>query len=302
MRFLNKPEYLFRPKQVISRLRFAWENNKDQFLSVQLPWRLSIRVQPSDTIGRSICTYGVYDLVTTESIARLLDAAETGVDIGANIGYMSGVMAWCAGPRGTVHCFEPCMEVFRDLASNLGQWSNNRRLAPIIARQIALSRVEGDADLHIPMSFELNHGIASLEEIPYKGSAQTVERVKTARLDQVLEPDVEVGVMKIDVEGHEFGVLQGTQRLLASRRIRDIIFEEHGSYPTQAQLFLESHGYTLFRLSRSFSRPLLLPGSDPRGWDQHPVGVLSNYLATLDPDRARSRFTKPGWQVLSTGS
>jgi hypothetical protein len=123
--------------------------------------------------------------------------------------------------------------------------------------------------------------------------------VQVARLDQILEPDIEVGVMKIDVEGHEFAVLQGAQSLLAQRRIRDIIFEEHGTYPTPAQVFLQSHGYTLYRLSRSFLRPLLLPDNDPRRWDEHPVGVLRNYLATLDPDRARKRFTKPGWQVLA---
>jgi FkbM family methyltransferase len=298
MRFLNKPEYLLRPQQLISRLQFVWRN-KDRFLNVELPWGLLIRVQPAETIGRSICSYGVYDLVTTESIVRLLDVAETAIDIGANIGYMSGVMAWRTGPRGAVMCFEPCTEVYRELAANLGQWSADQRLAPVDARQIALSNIAGISDLHIPMSFGGNHGIASLEQVPQGEPSQMIEKVKVARLDGILEPDIEVGVMKIDVEGHELAVLQGAQSLLAKRRIRDIIFEEHGTYPTPAQVLLQSHGYTLYRLSRSFLKPLLLPGNDPRRWDEHPVGVLSNYLATLDPHRARQRFTEPGWQVLS---
>jgi hypothetical protein len=164
MRFLNKPEYLFRPQQIISRLQCGWRN-QDRFVNVQLPWGLPIRVQPVEMIGRSICSYGVYDLVTTESIVRPLDVAEIAIDVGANIGYMSGVMAWRAGPRGAVMCFEPCTEVYRELAANLDRWSADRRLAPIVARQIALSSVEGVSDLHIPMSFDGNHGIASLEQV-----------------------------------------------------------------------------------------------------------------------------------------
>jgi FkbM family methyltransferase len=299
MRFLNKPEYLLRPQQVLSRIHFAFRS-EDKPLSIELPWGVPIRVQPDDVIGRSICTYGVYDLVTTESIFRLLDAGETAVDIGANIGYMTGVMARRAGPQGKVICFEPCTGVFRELSANLGQWRGHRTLAPVVAQQIALSRAEGDADLHIPTSFEHNHGIASLEVVLHNGPAQNIERVRVARLDQILEPDLVVGVMKIDVEGHEFGVLEGAQSLLAEHRIRDIIFEEHGTYPTPVHRLLESYGYTLRRLSRRFSKPLLLPSNDPRRWNEYPVGVLSNYLATLDHERAEARFSKSGWRALSS--
>jgi len=64
----------------------------------------------------------VYNLVTIQSIFQLLDASETAaVDIGANIGYMTGVTALAHVPKGKVICFEPCTGVFRELSANLGQ-------------------------------------------------------------------------------------------------------------------------------------------------------------------------------------
>lgn len=272
---------------------------KDEFVDVHLPWDLTISVRPGDTIGRSICTYGVYDLATTESIFRLLDPGEAAVDIGANVGYMTGVMARRSGAAGQVICFEPCPSVFGELAVNLARWKSDIGLAEIHANQLAMSRANGEADLQIPVSFDSNHGTASLEADPTSGPSVTTARVKVARLDEILAPTMEIGVVKIDVEGHEFGVLEGAEALLNSHRIRDIIIEEHGVYPTPAQSLLESHGYTLYRLSRTFLRPTLNPCDDSRTWDQHPVGVLANFVATLDPDRAQSRFSVAGWKALS---
>jgi FkbM family methyltransferase len=78
---------------------------------------------------------------------------------------------------------------------------------PIVAQQIALSGAEGDADLHTLTSCDHNHGIASLEMVLHNGVAKSIEKVRVARLDQILEPDPDVGVMKIDDQGHEFEVL-----------------------------------------------------------------------------------------------
>jgi Methyltransferase FkbM domain len=103
--------------------------------------------------------------------------------------------------------------------------------------------------------------------------------------------------VKIDVEGHEIRVLEGAERLLRTCQIRDVIFEDHGNYPTPAQEFLESRGYSIYRLSRSFSKPVLCNRDDSRGTDQHPIGVLPNYLATLDSSRTVARFAASGWQV-----
>jgi FkbM family methyltransferase len=297
VRFLNKPEYLLRPHQVLARIRFAF-SRPEEVVDVRLPWGLVIGVRPDEEIGRAVCTYGLYDLVTSETIVRLLDPGETALDIGANLGYMTGLMAWRSGPRGRVHSFEPCSQVLGDLCANTKRWAGEPGLAPTEVHQLALSRSCGYADLHIPASFGNNQGTASLEAVPSDGPAVRVEQIETARLDEVLGEEVEVGLAKIDVEGHELAVLEGAAGLLANHRIRDIVFEEHGQYPTPVQRLLQSCGYTLYRLSRNFLRPLLLPPGESMSWDQHPIGVLPNFLATLNPARAQLRFSAARWRTL----
>ena len=296
MRLLNKPEYVFRPHRVLSRLLFRLHQN-DPFADIRLPWGLSIRVRPADTIGRSICTYGLYDLVVSEAIIRLLDPGEMAVDIGANVGHMTGLMAWRSGSRGNVICFEPCSTVYRDLTTNLSQWKNDARLAPITVWQLALSSSDGEADLYIPSSFDDNRGTASLESCSPGGASVLSEKIRTSRLDTVLPGNAIVGVMKIDIEGHEFACLQGAADMLSGRRVRDIIFEEHEEYPTPAQKLLESFGYTIYRLSRTFLKPTLRPCNIP---GQTPaISILPNNLATLDAKRAETRFSRSGWRALS---
>jgi hypothetical protein len=106
-----------------------------------------------------------------------------------------------------------------------------------------------------------------------------------------------VGLLKVDVEGHEAAVFSGAQNLLAQKLIRDIVFEEHQPYPAPSHKLLLDHGYRIFRLTRSTWRPLLLPADAPNRQPYLP----SNFVATADPSRAMSRFREPGWYALSNG-
>ena len=88
----------------------------------------------------------------------------------------------------------------------------------------------------------------------------------------------------------------GAERLLARRQIRDILFEEHESYPARSHKLVLERGYHIFRVTRSLWRPLLSPPeARPRQ-----AYLPPNYLATTDPARARKRFEPWGWRALST--
>lgn len=297
MRKLNKPEYIYRPRQLITRLLSGLKDSGAR--EVTLPWKSKIRVSGDEMIGRSICTYGIYDLVVTEAILRLLDPGETALDVGANIGYTACVMASRLGSRGRVFCFEASRAVFQDLMFNVQAWSKEQRLAPIEPYQLAVSSQTGTAQLNLPDQFAQNRGVASLEP-ECTDKSYVSETVPTIDLNSWAPPKLEFGLLKIDVEGHEPAVLEGASHLLASGRVRDIIFEEHGRYPTTAQIKLQSHGYEIYRLSRTLRRLLLLPVDDPREWFEHPIGVMPNYLATRNVQRTRERFAEPGWFSLKS--
>ena len=283
---LSKPEYVFNPRALLSRLRWS-ETRKHQFVDVLLPWGVLIRARPSDTIGRALATFGIYDLTALETISRLLEPGETAIDVGANIGCMTSLMAWRVGSRGKVISFEPCSSVHAELIENAARWTGTT----LCIRQEALSDSAGEAVLNIPELFSGNRGTASLEP---QANTLSSETVRTERLDNIVGAE-SIGLMKIDVEGHEYACLKGASEMLSGGRCRDILFEESGTYPTASQILLQSFGYSVFRLSRSFWGPTLCAPESNRS---NIRSILANCLATREPKRAHERLKPHGWTVL----
>jgi FkbM family methyltransferase len=236
---------------------------------VRLPWGAILKINPAEVIGRAIWLKGIYDLIVTETLWRLADKSDVAVDAGANIGYMTSVLSIRAG---IVHAFEPHPAVFKTLSENAHRWDNVRLY------EKALSNQTGDAYLAVPSDHKSNEGLAFL--------ADTGLKIRRIRLDALLTIDL----LKLDVERHELQVLEGAGDL----KIRDIIFEEHGEYPTRVTDYLERRGYVIYSLGQTFFGPkLYAPQEKPsRVWE------AQSYLATLDASRAITRFKTRGWQCL----
>ncbi len=291
---LNKPEYVFRPNQIWRRILQTQVPSRTALAEVELPWGLHIQCHPEDVIGACIWRMGIYDLCVSEAIWRLLDVGEFAIDVGANIGHMTSLMACRVGKQGTVLALEPHPEIYKELAANVRNWQAQPTIAKLYTMPIALSSQNGEAALKITDSFSANRGTASLVE-GANGATVSAYVVKTMRLDDVVEKEQQVGLMKIDVEGHEHSVLEGSRQHLQGGAIRDVIFEEHAPYPTPVTDLLEASGYTLFMLhKRLFQVVMALPGNA----SAHNPYEPPNYLATRDPERAKARLHGKGWAVL----
>lgn len=68
---------------------------------MKLPWGSEIRVNIGEGIGNTIWRTGVDDLPVLECLWRLTDPGDRCVDVGANIGLMTNVMAFRAGSEGS---------------------------------------------------------------------------------------------------------------------------------------------------------------------------------------------------------
>ncbi|WP_373530521.1 FkbM family methyltransferase [Nostoc sp.] len=301
--YLKRPEYILRPTQIYHRILRSNETDINEFKDVLLPWGVKIKIRPYEVIGRSIWTMGLYDLVVTEALWRLIDRGETAIDIGANIGYMTSIMAKKVGKTGSVYCYEPQPEIYKELSENINSWQASMGWYQIKAQKIALSNESGEGLLETPTDFIQNRGIATLisSKEGFSGqinvnSSQT-HIVSLSTLDETLRTNEQIDVIKIDVEGHEFEVLQGAARIITKQHIRDILFEEHRSYPSSVTQFLEERGYTIFRLCKGFWRPMLkLPMTSQIDYSQS--WEPPNYLATKEPSRAIKRMQKRGWNSL----
>ena len=290
-RHLLKPEYLWRPSQVLRLLSFR---RSVEIKPLSLPWHCTINACSAELIGRFIAKYGVYDLPLTEAVMRLTDAGDSAVDVGANIGYVTLVLARSAGPEGRVCCFEPNPDLLPVLRRNVHNWSS-LRVAPIQIETIALSDRNGEGVLRFPDDYASNKGLASLE------LGATGVPVSVRRLDALDEVN-RIGIMKVDVEGHEAAVFIGAEKLLDRKLVRDILFEEHEAYPARSHKVLLGHGYQIFRVTGSMWRPLLLPPEAPPCRTFLPPDYPPNFLATTDPERACARFRAGGWCALSARS
>lgn len=296
--YLNRPEYILRPRQISRRLLNFKVSKKNHYQTIKLPWQLDLitYVDPDDIVGKAIASYGIYDLSLTEAIWRLTFPGEVAIDIGANVGYTTSIMARRVGIQGKVVCFEPNPFTFKDLDKNITNWQQTLDWHHIKAHPLALSKETGIGKLILSNK---NRGEAFVktnksDELQQNNTQHQEYTVNLARLDEIIQDIESIGVMKIDVEGHELEVLQGAEKLIAKGTIRDLIFEEHNKYPSHVSQYLEKQGYTIFRIWKGFWRPLLKKTNQEITHPWEPP----NYLATLNPQRALRLFQKYGWYSL----
>ncbi|MDQ3671020.1 MAG: FkbM family methyltransferase [Actinomycetota bacterium] len=295
LRVLNKPHYVFRPRQALVRLRSGrLSTTVPRDVLVRLPWGLDLMVQTTDAVGHVVERTGVFDPAVSETVLRLADPGDLAVDVGANVGYMTSLLAVGLGATGKVICFEPQPDVRGALVENVKRWKDQGLIAEIEVRSEALSSRSGIGYMtRAPLGHSRDG--QRLQDGESVGIADTFE-VPLVALDEMLDRDARVGVLKVDVEGHELDVLLGSEGLLRRGAIRDILVEEHGTYPTPVTNLLERHGYALFKLDHSLFGPWTGAASSSRQ-----TMTDQSFLATLDPRRARDRLKKRGWMIFRPG-
>jgi FkbM family methyltransferase len=182
--------------------------------------------------GLHRCWLGCYELPKQKRFAALVGPGMTVYDVGANSGIYTLLAARCVGRNGRVHAFEPLPENLTFLHRHVEM----NRLRQVMIHPNAVSGKTGTTRF----ARGANHFVGHLDNI---GDLE----VKAICLDEFAaggeanEPDV----MKIDVEGAELQVLQGSRDLLA--RKRPVIFlATHGkSIHQQCCEMLMSLGYHL---------------------------------------------------------
>jgi FkbM family methyltransferase len=299
-RKLNKPYFVFRPGQALRRASLSLRGKRDlsDLAHTVLPWGLPLTYPREEQTGLGIARRGVFDLSVSETLFRLTDPGDLALDIGANIGHMTSLLAARVGPSGRVIAFEPHPDIAEQLRDNVRRWESAPGCGPIDIREVALSASGGVATLLMKQEWEWNQGSASLEREPGYDEELAGRSVPTARLDEVLRGERAIGVAKVDVEGHEHAVLEGAEELLRAQRIRDIVFEDFDDPPTRVARLLEAHGYTVFSLDHRLLGPVLRSGGERAARDS---GDDPSYLATIDPARATGRLSRKGWAALGRG-
>lgn len=185
---------------------------------------------------------------------------ETWLDIGANYGYTTMVLADLVGRNGNVYGFEPKLETAGCLAATVAA----NRYSQITVVPMALSTVETIACKRFTTEGSMAVGaeFGSIEG--------PVETLTVARLDWLwprIAGERAIDGIKIDVQGMELDVLRGMTRLLrmhtpkllveihagVNRRELLDLLESCGYEPRGAAVYEENSAEPLYRDNFSYS-------------------------------------------------
>lgn len=138
----------------------------------------------------------------------VLRPGDTFVDVGANVGFHTFLASTIVGPGGVVHAFEPNPENCRLLwLSKRWNGAENVEIHPF-----ALDRTPGLR--YLVTHLGSNGGLLRDEEAAVRSGLGTF--VAAQRLDDAVPGDARL--LKVDVEGAEFAVLEGATEVLARCR------------------------------------------------------------------------------------
>lgn len=185
------------------------------------------------------------------------------IDVGANVGFQTMLMAEAVGGRGRVVAFEPEALNLRLLERVV----RRKRFTNVTIVEAALGAQQGTTPLYLNPDHPGDHrtwrarGLAGTQVVP----------VLLTTLDHYLEQSGEnlpVSLVKIDVQGAELQVLQGMRKTLSAHDRCQIILEfdpdllrESGDKPEEVIRFCKELGFGAFLFSPP-SRP------QPILWDQ----------------------------------
>ena len=169
-------------------------------------------------VGRAVLTYGESCEMEWQALDAMMRPGKDAIEVGSNIGTHTVTMERkLAGMGKRLLAVEPQPVVFQAMCANLAL----NALFNVAAENVACSSEAGTVTFEAPdYRKEANLGGVSMREDGI-GS----HHVRALRLDDLVPPDFNVGLLKIDVEGFEQKVLDGATATIS--RFRPYIYIEN---------------------------------------------------------------------------
>ena len=184
-------------------------------------------------------------------VKKLISPGDHVVDVGANVGWYTKVLAESVGTDGRVYSIEPMSMTFEILSHCVHQLG----LKNVELFCCGVSEIAGEAVMEIP-SFKKGGDnfymarIVSGENRGANGNKRIQVRLRS--LDEILlGSKSQIKFIKCDVEGHELAVVKGARTVIEKFRPAWLIEvsydpDEIGSPSNELFSILRSYGYKVF--------------------------------------------------------
>lgn len=242
-----------------------------EFTSRGRALRMDLDLDPARTNEHTIIKFlergRHYEPDVSLLMCRAVAPGDVVVDVGANAGAFTVLLAMLAGPDGHVLSFEPGENTLPRLRNNIAL----NRLANVSLIPQPASDAPGDIRFFINSDDSGGNALWDVGTYPTNVKSAAAPRVVTLRATTV---DDEIArralpapkLIKIDTEGAELQVLRGCRTLLAGGEVPYVVAEYHpfglakmGAAPEDLRGFMESLGYATFALYYDGAMPKLIP-------------------------------------------
>jgi FkbM family methyltransferase len=202
-------------------------------------------INPADYVSYYIYMLGLFEGDILRATLAQLREGDTFFDIGGHFGQYTVAGGRKVGVNGRVHVFEPGSIQDGYLRRNI----ELNGLTNVTVANVALSDTPGELALHTP-----SFGDIGKSQLVDPSQDDQAVRVPVTTLDTYCEENdiTRIDVMKVDVEGAEFGVFKGAARVMRDFPPRAIFYESVDSLceafnhtPEEMHTYLEAAGYTV---------------------------------------------------------
>lgn len=185
-----------------------------------------------------------YDRLTKLIIKKELTELSSCIDVGCHKGEILDLFIKFS-PKGSHFAFEPIPSFFHSLQD---KYKTKATILPY-----ALSEAEGSASFQYVKNAPAYSG---LKKRDYDNVTPEIEeiKVKKKKLEDCIPAELTISFIKIDVEGGEFNVLKGAERILKDSK-PFLLFEFglgasdfYETNPSEFYDFLTTFGYSIYTL------------------------------------------------------
>jgi FkbM family methyltransferase len=210
---------------------------------------------------------GTYETELQAAVKELVQPGAVAYDVGANIGYISLLLARHVGPQGQVFAFEALPENLERLRRNIAL-NPGAQIVQVVA--VAVVDNSGPVQFLVGSSGSIGKakGSAGRDKISYPDALL----VSGVSLDQFVyqQNNPEPQIIKMDIEGGEVLALPGMVRLLQEARPA-ILLELHGPEAARtAWTTLVGAGYQICRMQPGFPA---VPSLESLDWKAYVVAL-----------------------------